>query len=90
MIEWDIKYNFSILTLFFFFPKILQIPLKVKMTDSASDTSSIRNLDVGTGGSEDADNVKGELGTEDVTGKLNEKIDGTKRFYALYSVQPQR
>ncbi|KAK3775235.1 hypothetical protein RRG08_044587 [Elysia crispata] len=63
---------------------------QVKMTDSASDTSSIRNLDVGTGGSEDADNVKGELGTEDVTGKLNEKIDGTKRFYALYSVQPQR
>ncbi|RUS78112.1 hypothetical protein EGW08_014120 [Elysia chlorotica] len=53
------------------------------MTDSASDTSSIRNVEAGSTGAED-------FHGKEVTGKAEEKVNGTKRYYALYSIQPQR
>ena len=59
------------------------------MTDSAGDSSSIKTLDVDTG-SEVADSVKEKLGSQDVVERTKEKLDGTKRYYALYSLQPQR
>lgn len=49
------------------------------MTDSASDTSSIRNVDVESGKSEDKNK------SQDMTDTTNEK-----RYYALYSIHQQR
>ncbi|GFR80613.1 protein Njmu-R1 [Elysia marginata] len=54
------------------------------MADSASDTSSIRNVEIETSG------VEEKQGGLDVPEKTSGKLGDSKRYYALYAVHPQR